>query len=53
MNDLGKDPIEVAEILFKGLANNEFYILTDRNRRFAKQVKNRIQALLKAFESKD
>lgn len=50
MNEMGMDPVEVAEILFEGLSNDVFYILTDKNKRYARAIKSRMNAILEAFE---
>lgn len=49
MNEGGKNPEEVGEILFDGLKKGIFYILTDKSSRFKNAVQKRMKEILKCF----
>ena len=51
MNANGMDPEELAVILFQAIQDEQFYIITDKFRRFRSSIKKRMEKILKAFES--
>lgn len=50
MNKMGISPEKAGELLFKGVENKDFYILTKKNTRIKKNIESRIKQILNAFE---
>lgn len=49
MNRNGMDPLEVAEYIFQGIRNEDFFIIPDKYRNFKNSIKHRMERILKAF----
>ena len=51
MNAMGMEPEEAAKLLFKGMENGDFYILTNKKSRTRKNIEIRVKRILEAFKS--